>query len=100
MLCVALVLNVGAAAPDAATDHRAEDLLSQMTLAEKVGQMDQIDIASVTTGAASRACPGCFGEPDPAAMQTVLVDNAVGSILAGGADMPVGNSGRDLGHHL
>ena len=53
---------------------RVADLLRQMTLAEKVGQMQQILIGHVTTPASSPACPGCFGDPDPAAMQSVLID--------------------------
>jgi beta-glucosidase len=84
-------------------NDRVEDLLGQMTLAEKVGQMDQILITHVTTRASSPACPGCFGDPDPAGMHFVLIDNQAGSLLAGGADMPadtshsgaVGNAGRD-----
>jgi beta-glucosidase len=85
------------------TAQRVDALLSQMTLAEKVGQMDQILVDHVTSPANSVACPGCFGDPDPAAMASVLVDNGVGSILAGGTDMPfdtthsggTGNTGRD-----
>ena len=106
-----LARPVGAAGPGRAvylnqsrsTAERVEDLLRQMTLAEKVGQMDQILVGHVTTPASSRACPGCFGDPDPAAMQSVLIDNQVGSLLAGGTDMPfdtshsggIGNTGRD-----
>jgi beta-glucosidase len=85
------------------TAERVEDLLHQMTLAEKVGQMDQILIKHVTTPANSPACPGCFGDPDPDGMQSVLIDNHAGSLLAGGTDMPfdtshsggIGNTGRD-----
>ncbi len=74
-----------------------------MTLSEKVGQMDQILVDHVTIPAQARTCPGCFGDPDPAAMQSVLIDNNVGSLLAGGTNMPfdtshaggVGNTGRD-----
>jgi beta-glucosidase len=85
------------------TSERVEDLLNQMTLAEKVGQMDQILIRHVTTPANSPDCPGCFGDPDPDGMQAVLIDNYAGSLLAGGTDMPfdtshaggTGNTGRD-----
>src|ERR1700687_2835986 len=65
---------------------RVDDLLGQMTLAEKVGQMQQILITHVTNKASSANCPGCFGEPDPVGMQSVLIDNHAGSLLAGGAD--------------
>ena len=89
--------------PSRPTADRVEDLLSQMTLAEKVGQMDQVLVGNVTTPASSAACPGCFGDPDTAALQSVLIDNNVGSLLAGGTEMPydtshaggIGNSGRD-----
>ena len=80
-----LVWRVGAAAPghvyldqSRPTADRVEDLLSQMTLAEKVGQMDQILVGHVTNPANSPACPGCFGDPDPAAMQSVLIENQAG----------------------
>jgi len=105
-----LVLGAGPASaspvylqPSRPTPDRVEDLLGQMTLAEKVGQMQQILITHVTTRASSATCGGCFGDPDPAGMQSVLIDNHAGSLLAGGADMPsdtshsgaVGNAGRD-----
>ncbi len=85
------------------TAERVDALLSRMTLSEKVGQMDQILVDHVTNPAQARTCPGCFGDPDPAAMQSVLIDNNVGSLLAGGTNMPfdtshaggVGNTGRD-----
>src|SRR5262249_43072163 len=83
--------------------ERVEELLNQMTLPEKVGQMDQILITHVTERATSPACPSCFGDADPTAMQTVLIDNFAGSLLAGGTEMPhdtthsggLGNTGRD-----
>jgi beta-glucosidase len=85
------------------TADRVDALLSQMTLSEKVGQMDQILIDHVTSPAQAPSCPGCFGDADPAAMQSVLIDNNVGSLLAGGTDIPhdtshsggAGNTGRD-----
>ena len=83
--------------------ERVDDLLRQMTLPEKVGQMDQILVTHVTARASSQACPSCFGDADPAALQTVLIDNFTGSLLAGATDMPhdtthsggLGNTGRD-----
>ena len=85
------------------TDARVDDLLGRMTLAEEVGQMDQVVVSHLTGKANDPACPRCWGAPDPDAMQSVLVDNAVGSLLAGGTDMPSdtslsggpGNTGRD-----
>jgi beta-glucosidase len=85
------------------TSERVDDLLSQMTLPEKVGQMDQVLVDQVTSRAGSRGCPGCFGDADPTSMQSTLIDSNVGSLLAGGTDMPAdsshsggpGNTGRD-----
>jgi beta-glucosidase len=79
------------------TAERVEAVLSEMTLAEKVGQMDQILVDHVTMPASTSACPGCFGDPDPNAMRSVLIDNQVGSLLAGGTDMPF-DTARDGGH--
>ena len=70
-----LVWRVGAKAsgqlyldPSRPTADRVDDLLNRMTLAEKVGQMDQILVDHVTTSPNGPACPGCFGDASPAAM--------------------------------
>jgi beta-glucosidase len=110
MICALLVFSTGSAStgpvylqPSRPVTERVDDLLGQMTLAEKFGQMDQVLITHVTSKASSTACPGCFGDPDPDGLQLVLIDNLAGSLLAGGADMPadtshgggIGNTGRD-----
>src|SRR4051794_11417130 len=83
-----------AAAPIGA---RVNDLLSRMTLQEKVGQMDQIVVGRLR--AASNPANGdCNGdnttEPQPNCLQRVLVTYNVGSILSGGTDNPPDNTGR------
>jgi beta-glucosidase len=82
---------------------RVADLLGRMTLAEKVGQMDQIEATEVTDTSNNCTSTGGFNMPNPVCEQKIFVDNNVGSILAGGTDVPpdttgnngVGNTGLD-----
>src|ERR671939_373696 len=55
--------------------RRVEDLLARMTLEEKVGQMTQLQIGTVTTGADQSI------EIDPAKLEKAVVKYGVGSIL-------------------
>jgi beta-glucosidase len=76
---------------------RVDDLLRRMTLAEKVGQMDQIVLGRLR--AASDPANGeCNGDNttqlQPSCLQRVLVTYRVGSILSGGTDNPPDNTGR------
>ncbi|HEY7077061.1 MAG TPA: glycoside hydrolase family 3 N-terminal domain-containing protein [Solirubrobacteraceae bacterium] len=74
------------------------DLMSRMTLREKVGQMDQIVVGKLRdkTNPASGDCNGDNTTTlQPNCLQRVLVDYDVGSILSGGTDNPPGNTGRD-----
>ncbi len=76
---------------------RVNDLLGRMTLAEKVGQMDQIVIGKLKAASppANGDCNGGNNDPlQPACLQTVLIANHTGSILAGGTDNPKDNTGR------
>ena len=76
------------------TDARVTSLLHAMTLAEKVGQMDQQLVDNVTTSAGNPTCGATgFGMPDPSCLKTVLVDNLTGSVLAGGTDNPPDTTG-------
>ena len=83
--------------------NRVNDLLSRMTLAEKVGQMDQIEVTQVTDTNNSCTSQGGFNDPNPVCEQKIFVDNQVGTILAGGTDIPIdtthsggtGNTGKD-----
>ena len=82
---------------------RVNDLLARMTLAEKTGQMVQIETTQVTDTSNACTSQGGFNMPNPVCMQKIFVDNNVGSILAGGTDIPVdttnsggpGNTGKD-----
>src|SRR5215475_5603361 len=82
---------------------RVADLLGRMTLPEKIGQMVQIEATQVTDTTDNCTSQGGFNMPNPVCEQKIFVDNHVGSILAGGTDIPpdttgqggVGNTGRD-----
>ena len=66
---------------------RVSDLLSQMTLAEKVGQMTQIDVARMMgEGEWDR------GPLSEAWLQNIFEKNQVGSVLSGGGAAPVPNT--------
>ena len=82
---------------------RVNDLLERMTLAEKIGQMVQIEVTQVTDTNNSCTSQGGFNQPNPACEQKIFITNNVGSILAGGTDIPIdttgsggpGNTGKD-----
>jgi beta-glucosidase len=79
--------------PNKPIQARVNSLLGAMTLAEKVGQMDQQLVPNVT--GPSNACGSQgFAIPNPTCMKTVLVDNNVGSLLAGGTDSPIDQTGH------
>ncbi len=85
-----------AGAPVAA---RVDDLLRRMTLAEKVGQMDQIVTGRLRdkTNPANGDCTNAGGNTDPlqpSCLDQVLIKNFTGSILAGGTDNPADNTGK------
>ncbi len=78
---------------------RVESLLGQMTLAEKIGQMDQIVVGQLrdATNPANGACGNPNGNNDPLqtnCLDNVLIKNFTGSILAGGTDNPASNTGQ------
>jgi beta-glucosidase len=103
----ALMAGVRAGAPDAASadpsvlpyqdaskpvDQRVADLLGRMSLAEKIGQMGQINV-EVLQGVPDT--PWDRGPLNPALMKDVLETNKIGSILSGGgAWPPVGDDGK------
>ncbi|TMD33609.1 MAG: beta-glucosidase, partial [Chloroflexi bacterium] len=76
---------------------RVEALLKTMTLAEKVGQMDQQLVDNVTDPNGTRCNTGTFAMPNPTCMQTFFVDQHVGSVLAGGTDNPIDTTGQGGG---
>src|SRR5258705_12221236 len=73
---------------------RVAKLLGQMTLAEKIGQMVQIEVTQVTDTNPSCTSQGGFNLPNPVCEQKIFVDNKVGSILAGGTDIPIDTTGK------
>jgi beta-glucosidase len=110
VLCVAVLITAapsrGAATaaaryldPSASLESRVEDLLRRMTLAEKIGQMDQIVVGRLRdrTNPADGNCTNTGGNTDPlqpACLDAVLIQGLTGSILAGGTDNPASNTGQ------
>ncbi len=73
---------------------RVNALLGAMTLPEKVGQMDQQLVPTVTAPGGGAACGSAgFNLPSATCMKTVLIDQHVGSLLAGGTDNPIDTTG-------
>ena len=73
---------------------RVSDLLGRMTLPEKIGQMVQIEATQVTDTTTACTSQGGFNMPNPTCEQKILVDDHVGSILAGGTDVPIDTTGK------
>ena len=76
------------------TSARVSDLLGRMTLAEKIGQMVQIEQSNVTDTTSACTSQGGFNVPNPVCEQKVFVNDNVGSVLAGGSDVPVDTTGK------
>src|SRR5712691_7336527 len=73
---------------------RVADLAGQMTLAEKIGQMVQIEVTQVTDTGNSCTSQGGFNLPNPVCEQKIFINNDVGSILAGATDIPPDTTGK------
>src|SRR5215472_14350076 len=82
------------AAQDPPVQAKVNKLLAQMTLPEKIGQMVQIEVTQVTDTSNSCTSQGGFNLPNPVCEQKIFVDNNVGSILAGGTDIPIDTTGH------
>ncbi|HWC82677.1 MAG TPA: glycoside hydrolase family 3 N-terminal domain-containing protein [Pseudonocardiaceae bacterium] len=67
----------------ASAQARANDLVGRMTLAEKIGQMTQIEVSQIVGD-----CNYGAGPLNPTCAQNVLGNLAVGSILSGGGSPP------------
>ena len=67
---------------------RVTQLMGAMSLAEKVGQMDQQEVTQITDTSNSCTSQSGFNLPNPVCEQQILVENHTGSILAGGTDIP------------
>ncbi|MBP3191089.1 glycoside hydrolase family 3 N-terminal domain-containing protein [Natronogracilivirga saccharolytica] len=68
--------------PEAPIEDRVEDLLSRMTLEEKIGQMTQINISEINTDREHEV------ELDPERARNVAATYQIGSFLNGFADTP------------
>src|SRR5258708_18165085 len=94
LLVLASVVSVAASGQPAyldshrSVDDRAGDLLGRMTLPEKVGQMDQIEVVQVTDPNSACTSQGAFNTPNPACEQKILIDNHTGSVLAAATHTP------------
>jgi beta-glucosidase len=103
VLCAVSLISSQVANTAAARDfNRGEDVSSRvralmrlMTLDEKVGQMDQQEVTQITDTSNACISQGGFNAPNLVCMQKILIDNHTGSILAGGTDIPPGNTGLD-----
>jgi beta-glucosidase len=73
---------------------RVADLLGRMTLPEKIGQMVQIEQSQVTDKTSACTSQGGFNLPNPTCEQKIFVTEDVGSILAGGSDIPIDTTGK------
>src|SRR5215470_11177479 len=82
------------AAQDPPVQAQVNKLLAQMTLPEKIGQMVQIEVTQVTDKSNTCTSQGGFNLPNPVCEQKIFVDNNVGSILAGGTDIPTDRTGN------
>jgi len=80
--------------PKSPIQARVNDLLGRMTLPEKIGQMVQIETTQVTDTTNACTSQGGFNLPNPVCEQKIFVDNNVGSILAGGTDIPIDTTGQ------
>jgi beta-glucosidase len=72
---------------------RVNALLGAMTLAEKVGQMDQ-QLVDNLTGPSSACGSQGWAQLNQDCMKSWLVDNNTGSLLAGGTDNPPDTTGQ------
>ncbi len=80
--------------PSLPVPARVTDLLGRMTLPEKIGQMVQIEATQVTDKTTACTSTGGFNMPNPVCEQKIFVTNNVGSILAGGTDVPPDTTGK------
>jgi beta-glucosidase len=73
---------------------RVDALLGAMTLAEKVGQMDQQLVSTLTDPNSATCGDNGFNLPNADCMKKILVDAKTGSVLAGGTNNPIDTTGN------
>jgi hypothetical protein len=59
--------------PHRSVENRVDDLLGRMTLAEKIGQMVQIEVTQVTDTNNSCISQGGFNLPNPVCEQKIFI---------------------------
>jgi beta-glucosidase len=79
--------------PQMPVQARVNSLLAAMTLDEKVGQMDQQLVTTLTDPDGTRCGDNGFNMPNPTCMQKILIDQKAGSVLAGGTNNPIDTTG-------
>jgi beta-glucosidase len=72
---------------------RVNSLLGAMTLEEKVGQMDQQLVTTLTDPNSASCGDNGFNMPNPTCMRKVLIEQHTGSVLAGGTNNPIDTTG-------
>jgi beta-glucosidase len=80
--------------PGKPVSARVADLMKAMTLEEKVGQMDQQLVTTLTDTDGTRCGDNGFNMPNAVCMQKILIDQHVGSVLAGGTNNPIDTTGQ------
>ncbi|MDQ1721555.1 MAG: beta-glucosidase [Pseudonocardiales bacterium] len=73
---------------------RVNALLKAMTLEEKVGQMDQQLVTTLTDPSSATCGDNGFNLPNPDCMKKILIDSKTGSVLAGGTNNPIDTTGK------
>jgi beta-glucosidase len=73
---------------------RVNALLGAMTLAEKVGQMDQQLVTTLTDPNGATCGDNGFNLPNPDCLKKILIDAKTGSVLAGGTNNPIDTTGN------
>ncbi len=73
---------------------RVNALLKAMTLPEKVGQMDQQLVTTLTDPNGATCGDNGFNLPNSACLKKILIDQHAGSVLAGGTNNPIDTTGR------
>jgi beta-glucosidase len=73
---------------------RVNALLKAMSLEEKVGQMDQQLVSTLTDPNSATCGDNGFNLPNPDCMQKILIDAKTGSVLAGGTNNPIDTTGN------
>jgi beta-glucosidase len=80
--------------PSKSVAARVSALMKAMTLAEKVGQMDQQLVSTLTDPNSATCGDNGFNLPNPDCMKKILIDSKTGSVLAGGTNNPIDTTGQ------